>query len=278
MQQWQYCTVEWLWDEKSIRVNMPDGIENHHSGTYAEVVATLTRLGSTGWEVSSCVAAGNWLFWTLKRPATEESLRQKIELALSDELAHRLEEHAQQERSSLSDFLTRAVTRHASALMMDTPSAWMPREQWDALVRGEDCPLCAELESQEALDAHGYTIADLSMSRLRLAANQSIPGYCVLICKTHVREWYQLSSGDSRSYFEDMRQAALALEQVFSPVKMNFEILGNSIPHLHCHIKPRFYGDPAPGMPWNGDFSPLRLTAEEYEERVLLIREALDAM
>ncbi|HEU5370095.1 MAG TPA: hypothetical protein VFU69_16610 [Ktedonobacterales bacterium] len=67
MQQWQYCTVEWLWDVKSIRVNMPDDIENLHPGSYAEVVATLTRLGSVGWEVVTCVAAGNWLFWTLKR-------------------------------------------------------------------------------------------------------------------------------------------------------------------------------------------------------------------
>ena len=69
MQQWQYCTVEWLWDVQSIRVNMPDDIENQHPGSYAEVVATLTRLGSVGWEVVSCVGVSNWLFWTLKRPA-----------------------------------------------------------------------------------------------------------------------------------------------------------------------------------------------------------------
>lgn len=24
----------------------------------------------------------------------------------------------------------------------DVPKGWMPREQWDALVRGEDCPAC----------------------------------------------------------------------------------------------------------------------------------------
>jgi diadenosine tetraphosphate (Ap4A) HIT family hydrolase len=278
MQQWQYCTVEWLWDVKSIRVNMPDGIENLHSGSYAEVVAVLTRLGSAGWEVSSCVAAGNWLFWTLKRLAAGEQISRKIEVILPDEVARQLEEHAQQEGTALGDFLSRAITRHASAITLDTPKAWMPREQWDALVRGEDCPLCAEVESQEAANAHGYTIADLSLSRLRLAANQAIPGYSLLICKTHIREWYQLASEDAARYFDDLRRAALALEHVFSPVKMNFEILGNAIPHLHCHIKPRFYGDPAPAMPWHGDLSPVRLTAEEYEERVRLIRNALDGI
>ena len=66
--------------------------------------------------------------------------------------------------------------------MSDAPTTWMPRERWDALVRGEDCPLCATVRSTGATDEHGYTIADLQLSRLRLASNQFVPGYCVLIC------------------------------------------------------------------------------------------------
>jgi hypothetical protein len=66
--------------------------------------------------------------------------------------------------------------------MSDAPTTWMPRERWDALVRGEDCPLCAKVRSTDAVDEHGYTIADLQLSRLRLASNQFVPGYCVLIC------------------------------------------------------------------------------------------------
>jgi len=31
--------------------------------------------------------------------------------------------------------------------MSDVPSKWMLRERWDALVRGEGCPLCAECQS-----------------------------------------------------------------------------------------------------------------------------------
>ncbi len=30
---------------------------------------------------------------------------------------------------------------------------------------------------------------------------------------------------------------------------MNYQILGNAVPHLHCHIVPRYFGDPAPGRP-----------------------------
>ena len=68
-----------------------------------------------------------------------------------------------------------------------------------------------------------------------------------------------------------------ALEQVFASVKLNFELLGNAVPHLHCHIKPRYYGDPAGGIPIWPDAYPHHLAPEEYEERVAAIRAALAA-
>ncbi|HEY7125321.1 MAG TPA: hypothetical protein VH540_15310 [Ktedonobacterales bacterium] len=67
MQQWEYAVMEWLWDVNNLRVNLPGGAEEKLAGSYAEVVSTLTGLGREGWEVVGCVAAGNWLFWTLKR-------------------------------------------------------------------------------------------------------------------------------------------------------------------------------------------------------------------
>ena len=70
--------------------------------------------------------------------------------------------------------------------------AWMPREKWDALVRGEGCPLCAELTREDESE-YGYDVADLQISRLRLEKNQYVKGYCVLICHKYVREPYELS-------------------------------------------------------------------------------------
>jgi diadenosine tetraphosphate (Ap4A) HIT family hydrolase len=118
-------------------------------------------------------------------------------------------------------------------------------------------------------------IADLAISRLRLSIHQSLPGYCVLICKKHVREPYDLPREEQLLFFEDMMRAGRAVERVFATVKMNFELLGNSVPHLHCHIKPRYYGDPAGGIPIWPDQYPTSLTSDEYKERVALIRAGL---
>ena len=67
-QQWEYGTLEWLWDVGSIRVNLPGGRETASKGSYKEIVETLTSLGAEGWDAANCVAASNWLFWTLRRP------------------------------------------------------------------------------------------------------------------------------------------------------------------------------------------------------------------
>jgi diadenosine tetraphosphate (Ap4A) HIT family hydrolase len=76
-------------------------------------------------------------------------------------------------------------------------------------------------------------------------------------------------------FFSDLMQAGLALEKVFMPSKMNFEILGNGVPHLHCHIKPRFHCDMAPGMPIDQNAYYVSLTPEQYLDRIKLIRAAL---
>src|SRR5262245_31640743 len=126
---------------------------------------------------------------------------------------------------------------------------WMPRERWDALVRGEECPLCAEDRATVFASEFGCTIAELRLSRLRLVKNQYVPGYCILICRRHVREPYHLSAEERALFFEDMVLASQAFENVFRPDKMNFQLLGNVVPHLHVHLVPRYYGDPAPGRP-----------------------------
>jgi diadenosine tetraphosphate (Ap4A) HIT family hydrolase len=156
-----------------------------------------------------------------------------------------------------------------------TSKEWMPRERWDALVRGEGCPLCEECRSAERVNEYGYTVADLRLSRLRLAANQFPPGYCVLICAKHVCEPYHLTREEQALFFGDLMCAAQAIERVFKPAKMNFQLLGNLVPHLHAHIVPRYYGDPAPGRPIDPGDQVIMLTPQEYAERVRLIQEAL---
>jgi diadenosine tetraphosphate (Ap4A) HIT family hydrolase len=48
-----------------------------------------------------------------------------------------------------------------------------------------------------------------------------------------------------------------AVQAVFSPIKVNYFLLGNTVPHLHTHVIPRYRDDPWPGGPldWNDIFA-----------------------
>jgi diadenosine tetraphosphate (Ap4A) HIT family hydrolase len=51
--------------------------------------------------------------------------------------------------------------------------------------------------------------------------------------------------------------------------------MGNALPHLPCHLKPRYYGDSAPGAPIWQDRAQHRLEPAEYEDRVAQLRTAV---
>ena len=201
----------------------------------------------------------------------------KVEITLSDDTALHLVAIAKRFGLTLEALLSRDDAWDVVSLYLNAPKTWLPRPQWDALVEGVDCPLCAAVQSDIQVNEFGCTIADLGISRLRLAANQSVPGYSYLICTKHVCEPYELSVEERAVFFDDMMRATQALWQIFNPVKMNYEILGNIVPHLHCHLKPRFHGDPAPGRSIHPDLNTNHLTPEQYQERVESIRPALAA-
>ena len=64
--------------------------------------------------------------------------------------------------------------------------------------------------SGRSVDCGGYVVADLAVSRLCLSMHQSLPGYCVLICKRHVREPYELAHAEQLLFFEDMMRVGRA--------------------------------------------------------------------
>jgi len=68
-------------------------------------------------------------------------------------------------------------------------------------------------------------------------------GYACLVSRKHVVELHELSEAEGATFMRDLRKASKALSQVTGAVKLNYEIHGNTIPHLHVHIYPRQVGD-----------------------------------
>jgi diadenosine tetraphosphate (Ap4A) HIT family hydrolase len=156
--------------------------------------------------------------------------------------------------------------------------SWEPKN-WGALVSGEECPVCDLIDTANQEDEHLIAVADISFSRLFLAKNQYVPGYCVLICRKHVIEPYQLAADERMVFFDDLALVGRVLQEGFKADKMNYNILGNVIPHLHVHIVPRYFTDSAPNRPIDPALKghEVFLSAAEYAERIKLIQKHIGA-
>ena len=87
-----------------------------------------------------------------------------------------------------------------------------------------------------------------------LCKGGSMRGYTVAVWNgPHVAEPTQLTTTQATGYRHELLQVGRAVENTFDNVKMNYEMLGNSVPHLHTHVVPRPPLDPAPNgpLPWS---------------------------
>jgi diadenosine tetraphosphate (Ap4A) HIT family hydrolase len=119
--------------------------------------------------------------------------------------------------------------------------------------------MCGEGRPEETqFGARIYT-GEVSDAYLQRAEIQR--GYTIVIWRgRHVAEPTELSADEAASYWLEVLEVGRALERHFEPVKMNYDVLGNSLPHLHTHVLPRYADDPKPGWPFPfpaGDPAPI---------------------
>jgi diadenosine tetraphosphate (Ap4A) HIT family hydrolase len=118
---------------------------------------------------------------------------------------------------------------------------WIIDEKWRDAITGRACEFCKAVVADDS--EHGFKVADLRVSRWMLGSNQYIRGYSILILNFHSVEIFQLNDEHRKQFIDDIADASFALNEVLSPIKINLEMQGNVVPHLHCHIKPRFVTD-----------------------------------
>ena len=117
-----------------------------------------------------------------------------------------------------------------------------------------DCEICRRIE-RIATD-NPYFVAELETGYAVLADNQYVRGYALFISKTCVPELHELAPERRSRFLDEMATVAEAMFRAFAPRKLNYELLGNSVPHLHWHLIPRYDDDAKPTWPiWsNEDF------------------------
>lgn len=119
---------------------------------------------------------------------------------------------------------------------------------WEERKRGKDCPFCAEGRPED--NGFGLRVFTGPVTDAYLQRADIQRGYTVVIWRgRHVADPTELADEEAAGYWLEVLRVARAIERHFHPIKLNFDTLGNAVPHLHTHVVPRYLVDANPGGP-----------------------------
>lgn len=140
---------------------------------------------------------------------------------------------------------------------------------WRRLCTPAGCPVCGQ-------QRRDWVLAETRLCLIAAGPAAPLPGYACVLTKRHVVEPFELPESEQAEFFSDSMAVARGLAELFTPAKMNYEIHGNTIPHLHMHLYPRMAGDVHVGYP-NHCRAQFTRTSAELERMGQAIRKALEA-
>ena len=153
-------------------------------------------------------------------------------------------------------------------------STWKNIAKWEEYASEKGCPVCSQ-KSDERPPGEG-DLATLRVSTLGAVKDTCMKGHCCLVSKPHAVELHDLTDADAIAFMRDIQQASRALQAVTGAIKINYEIHGNTIPHLHMHLWPRQIGDRFEDGPidWRAK-SPATYGEGEFEAFVAAMQDAI---
>ena len=131
-------------------------------------------------------------------------------------------------------------------------SRWSDAAAWARLLEQDGCPICRD-------GGPSVVIAELEASVVSMGEGATpLPGSCAVILRRHAVELHELEDDEAAALMRDLRRVSRVVQEATGAVKINLELHGNTIPHLHVHVFPRQVGDPFE----HGPIDPRRLPVD----------------
>ncbi len=144
--------------------------------------------------------------------------------------------------------------RRGDATVADVTRTW--DADWEQRKAGKGCPMCSEGSPD---DTYGNARIDAGRVSDAYLVRGDIgqPGYTIVIGRGgHIADLTELSDADATTYLREILKVARALEAHYRPAKLNLEMLGHVVAHLHAHPVPRYVTDDSPGESSKGLMQP----------------------
>lgn len=140
------------------------------------------------------------------------------------------------------------------------------------MVRMPAEPSCVICRAQ--LPDHVIAAGDLTWVTAGPAA--PLPGYVCLVSRVHVAEPFELPTAAQAVFWQEVCAVARAIRDATDARKINYEIHGNTIEHLHLHVFPRYPGDPFQGRPIDGASHAFHRSPESLARLAAVAASALE--
>jgi diadenosine tetraphosphate (Ap4A) HIT family hydrolase len=135
--------------------------------------------------------------------------------------------------------------------------------------RGGPCVICRDVVPTDV-------IAETTDAWVTAPAAAPLPGYVCVVSKTHVTEPFDVPPEQQAAFWLDVCRTARAVRDAVAAQKVNYEIHGNTIAHLHLHVFPRYTGDPFTGGPIDGSSRRFHRSKHQLEQLARAVQRALD--
>ena len=142
-----------------------------------------------------------------------------------------------------------------------------------------DCEGC-RLNARADRGEEPWAVARLTTGYVHLNPTQYFRGAVFFSAKRCVRELCELDRPSRDAHLGEMAEVSAAMIAAFQPRKLNYEALGNTTPHLHWWLTPRYDTDPRPFAPiwedleflravWTGSARPAPDERDQLRARLL---------
>lgn len=136
-------------------------------------------------------------------------------------------------------------------------------------------PECIYCSKDNRLHDLMIEISKLQVSTVYLFKEQTYRGRCVVALNHHETEIFHLPEEQRQQFTQDLCQVAAAIEQAFAPQKVNYGAYGDTMPHVHFHIVPKYEGGPAWGTTFEMNPRQTYLSDAEYTQLIEQIKKHL---
>ena len=97
-------------------------------------------------------------------------------------------------------------------------------------------------EHHEGREAIMFKVGEMKAGVLYLFKDQAHKGRCALALKAHKKELCECTDQERADFAEDLAKASGAIKELWGCTKLNLGSFGDTNPHLHFHIVPKYEG------------------------------------